>query len=181
MLVCMELKVKRLKPAQFKYFADHLTKHMKESGKNGVPIFDPNAQHHNFYDKNYKKRVTARWRRKITDPDWEVMWGVWDGKDMIAHVALRGGSHLSRLHRAALGIGVQQKYHGRGLGRLLMETVIGFAKEHDLAWIDLHVLTNNKPAIALYRKFKFKKIGGHQDAFRLGRQKIHDLQMTLKL
>lgn len=64
-----------------------------------------------------------------------------------------------RNHIGKLGIAIKNGYRGIGLGKHLMSEVIKLAKK-DLnpspKIIQLEVYTNNKPAIALYKKMGFK-------------------------
>jgi len=56
-------------------------------------------------------------------------------------------------------IAIVREYRGIGLGKYLISEVIKSAKKEfgaDLKVIQLEVLANNKPAIALYKKAGFK-------------------------
>lgn len=63
-------------------------------------------------------------------------------------------------HRGELGISVLKTYWNKGIGRLLMEAVICFAREVAGAEIvQLDVRSDNARAIHLYESFGFQKIG----------------------
>lgn len=155
---------------------------MAESGKNGIPIFHP---HEPTVGKVYnypKEPILERWGKKIIEPDWERAWAVLQDGKIIGHLDLKGPKLPTELHRAVLGIGVEQPFHGMGLGSLLTEAAIAWAKtQPSLAWIDLYVFSNNSPAIRLYQKKGFQEKGRVPDKFRIAGEKIEDIHMTLHL
>lgn len=57
-----------------------------------------------------------------------------------------------------LGIAINEKFNGKGLGTLMMNFLISTAKIHKIKEIYLSVDKNNEAAIKLYTKFKFKII-----------------------
>ena len=62
-------------------------------------------------------------------------------------------------HVGNFGITVRQGYRGIGLGKFLMAEILKLAKKElkpKPKIIRLSVYPNNKPAIALYKKFGFK-------------------------
>jgi ribosomal protein S18 acetylase RimI-like enzyme len=55
-----------------------------------------------------------------------------------------------------LGMGVHRAYRRHGLGTRLVGTALDWARfESGLAWIDLEVLSENHPAVALYVRAGF--------------------------
>jgi ribosomal protein S18 acetylase RimI-like enzyme len=62
-------------------------------------------------------------------------------------------------HSAVLGMGLLQRYRGRGLGTVLLRAVLGEARLQGLSRIELEVYTSNQPAIALYERFGFAREG----------------------
>lgn len=68
-------------------------------------------------------------------------------------------SNPRQKHRAGLGMGLLPAYRGKGIGSLLLESVIKKAKEFGLEKVELHVYTDNDPAIALYKKYGFEEEG----------------------
>jgi ribosomal-protein-alanine N-acetyltransferase len=58
-----------------------------------------------------------------------------------------------------MNIGVSKKYQKLGLGSFLLDKLIGKALELECFTIYLEVRISNLPAIKLYEKFKFEKIG----------------------
>lgn len=83
-----------------------------------------------------------------------------------------GDASLSRQprrmhHRGDLGLSVVREHWNKGIGGRLLLEVIAFAKENDFDVIDLQVRSDNLPAIHLYEKFGFRKIGSHPAFFKI--------------
>lgn len=62
-------------------------------------------------------------------------------------------------HRAEFGIALLQKYTGMGLGKSLMERILGYAKESGFEQLELTVVSINERAIRLYKSFGFEECG----------------------
>ncbi len=97
-----------------------------------------------------------------------------------------GDAGLSRLprrlgHRGDLGIGVLKEYWNKGVGTLLLNEVINYAKNNSFEFIDLQVRSDNLAAIHLYEKFGFQKFGEHPAFFKIGRDYIPFDYMYLKI
>jgi ribosomal protein S18 acetylase RimI-like enzyme len=60
-------------------------------------------------------------------------------------------------HVGVLGISVRKNYRNEGIGKILMSEVIKRSKKLGIKLVILDVFKINKPAIALYEKFGFKK------------------------
>lgn len=57
-----------------------------------------------------------------------------------------------------LGMLVDERYRGRGVGAALMERLIDWARTRAITSLSLLVFPHNERAIALYRKFGFEEI-----------------------
>jgi ribosomal protein S18 acetylase RimI-like enzyme len=74
--------------------------------------------------------------------------------DAIPGQAARGTAHV-----ATLGVGVIQSRRGQGIGRKLIDAVMGKARAQGIEIIALSVQASNARAIALYRKLGFVEEG----------------------
>ncbi len=97
-----------------------------------------------------------------------------------------GDAGLSRLprrmqHRGDLGIAVLRAYWNKGVGHLLLDAIIRFARENSFDGIDLQVRSDNASAIHLYEKFGFQKLGTHESFFKIGNEDIPFDYMYLKI
>ena len=80
-------------------------------------------------------------------------------KKIIGNIDLKGESKKKVRHNALLGIGMVKEWQGLGLGKILMEYAIDWARENltlEILW--LHVFANNEQAKALYKKMGFEEV-----------------------
>lgn len=85
------------------------------------------------------------------------------GDEVIGHAGLHGNKNVRRQHAWGLGIGIREDWQRRGVGTLLMATLIDLADN----WLgalrlELTVFSENSAALALYRKFGFEVEGVHR-------------------
>ena len=69
-------------------------------------------------------------------------------------------------HRAGIGIALFQRYTGQGLGRILLERLIGEAHKAGFEQLELTVVEGNQRAIHLYESLGFRECGRIPDANR---------------
>lgn len=81
-----------------------------------------------------------------------------DGK-IVGNANLRGYPKERLRHRAEFSISILKDEWGKGIGSLLMEKILDFAKEANIEIISLEVRSDNLAAIHLYQKYGFEKIG----------------------
>ena len=62
-------------------------------------------------------------------------------------------------HRVGIGIALYQEYTGLGLGKLMLEELLGEIKSHGYEQAELTVVSNNNRAYQLYSKVGFKECG----------------------
>lgn len=99
---------------------------------------------------------------------------------------ITGNASLNRLlrrmkYRGDFAVSVAKEYWNKGIGSKLLHEVINFAKENSFEVIDLQVRSDNLPAVHLYEKFGFKKVGTHPAFFKIGNEEIAFDYMCLKL
>lgn len=74
-------------------------------------------------------------------------------------VVCYGGFHSVLDEAHITNIAVKSTERGKGIGRFLLATLIGKAREKGASTVSLEVKTTNKPAISLYESFGFKVAG----------------------
>lgn len=102
--------------------------------------------------------------------------------DILGYLKLNLGKAQTETRDNAIEIEriyVDESFHGKGIGKLLMEYAIQFAKERGSAKIWLGVWEHNTKAIHFYQKNGFVEFGNH--AFFLGEDEQNDLLMELNL
>ena len=118
-------------------FVDHLQQVIPQSGEDGGPVFAPYAPDQPpSYEKMRKGRL-AGWEISVGMPGWRRAWAAFSGARVVGDIELDGGAIHADLHRATLGMAIQREYRGQGLGSRLLDTVIGWAREQELEYIDL--------------------------------------------
>lgn len=155
----------------------HILRHGDESGR-GDPIFRPRAGAEDLVGGN---RHQGGWSQALDEPYWLRTWGVVVGGNVRGHLDLQGGRLASEAHRAMLGMGVERGWRGQGHGRALIAAAIAWARDHQLAWLDLCVFAHNTRARALYRAVGFVEVGTTVDRYRVEGVVVDDVAMVLRL
>jgi len=78
---------------------------------------------------------------------------------LAGHIRLSRSSKQRLKHKAELTIGLQEKYTGSGLGKMMLEDCISWCNSNGIERLDLHVVSENFRGIALYKKYGFKEVG----------------------
>jgi len=81
-----------------------------------------------------------------------------DGR-IVGHTEVRRQPPGDVRHVGRFGIAILQEYRGKGLGKLLMGTVLEQAGALGMKLITLEAYANNEAALQLYRSFGFKEFG----------------------
>lgn len=86
-----------------------------------------------------------------------------DGKH-VGNCSLMSVGDFSRYrHRCDVAIALYQEYCGKGIGKVMLETILETAKKLGYEQAELEVIAGNEPAIALYEKLGFVKYGTFPD------------------
>lgn len=87
------------------------------------------------------------------------MLSAFDQDKIIGGVGIFTGADDARRFNSTLGISIQNKYQGKGLGHHMMKYAIEQSKLAGLHRIELSVRTYNPDGIHLYEKMGFEKVG----------------------
>jgi RimJ/RimL family protein N-acetyltransferase len=80
--------------------------------------------------------------------------------EIVGVLTFSGGNKVRTRHAGDFGITVLKDYWGLGVGSILIETFLGWAKNTKIIRkIELRVDIANKRAISIYKKFGFRKEG----------------------
>lgn len=90
--------------------------------------------------------------------------------------------HLKTKHRGRFGISVIQDYWGLGIGSLLLQEILSFAKKNEIEQVELGVYSDNLRAQKLYERFGFTAWGRLPNAYKLKDGSYRDeINMVLHL
>ncbi|MDH7447274.1 GNAT family N-acetyltransferase [Aquimarina sp. 2201CG14-23] len=79
---------------------------------------------------------------------------------IIGNIDLSNSVRKKMKHTGMIGMGIHTQWQNQGIGTLLLQNVVDWAKENEiLKTIWLEVYASNPSGIALYQKMKFQKRG----------------------
>lgn len=91
--------------------------------------------------------------------------------EIVAVLTFAGGVRARTRHAGELGISVARAHWGEGIGRALMESMLAWgAFVGGVRKVNLHVVTTNARAIALYEKLGFVVEGRQSRTVRMGEE-----------
>ncbi|MCZ7588382.1 MAG: GNAT family N-acetyltransferase [Gaiella sp.] len=82
-----------------------------------------------------------------------------DGDRIVGRLSLARDPHPASAHVADLGMMVAASHRRRGIGRMLLEAAVAWARTARVAKLELHVFPWNEQAIRLYERFGFEREG----------------------
>jgi ribosomal protein S18 acetylase RimI-like enzyme len=110
-----------------------------------------------------------------------TVFGAFDGETIIGVAGFYKRSGAKENHKGVLwGMYVTPNARNRHVGQLLVQSILDYASKHvDL--IQLAVVTDNAPALALYRAMGFKTYGTEPRALKIGTRYISETLMQCDL
>jgi len=91
-------------------------------------------------------------------PDAAVFVAEQDGR-LLARMSLARDPHPASRHVADLGLMVAAEHRRRGIGTLLLDAAVAWARVSGVSKLELHVFPWNEPALRLYEAFGFEREG----------------------
>ena len=172
-----------LEPAHLPALFAYLDEHLRDNGKNGTPLFQPQSRSESTFPADRKAAFANGLATPLGIPGWRRAWIARDATGAIAgHVDLRARPEKAAAHRVMLGMGVQRNHRRQGLATHLLRAAQDWAvRETTVDWIDLELLTSNLPGRALYLANGFVITGEVADMFRIDGEALGYTFMTLDL
>ncbi|MFL5814403.1 MAG: GNAT family N-acetyltransferase [Bdellovibrionia bacterium] len=100
------------------------------------------------------------WIRGMLENPGELLLVAEKDGEIIGNIDCHRGARRRLSHTAVFGMSVMPPWRSQGLGEILLKSVIEWAKGNpSLEKLELHVLSSNARAIALYSKLGFKEEG----------------------
>ncbi len=84
-------------------------------------------------------------------------------------------------HNCEIAISVKKKYWRNGIGTIVMNELISFAKDRNKKNICLTVNGSNHRAIKMYEKFGFKKVGENKNYYKINNTFHNRVLMDLQI
>lgn len=138
-------------PEEAQLLLDHLTRVFKNNYRN----FNRPAD---YWEKlPLEKEVQIL--KDLAEGTNKFMLSAWFNGKIVGNVALFSSDIPFQKYTARLGLGVEDEFHNQGLGRALMEYCMDEAKKAGIHNLELSVRTFNGPAILLYEKCGFRRVG----------------------
>ena len=164
-------------------FFAYLDDHLRDNGADGTPLFQPLPRAQSHMPPGLRLAFIRGLTLAVGQPGWRRLWLALGTTGNIAgHIDLRARPEPAAGHRAMLGMGVHRLQRRRGLGAQLVATAVDWARaEPGIDWIDLEVLADNGPAVALYLDAEFRMIARIEDMVRVDGGSCDLCYMTLKL
>jgi len=85
------------------------------------------------------------------------------GTRCIGHCLVRSTDHAALRHVAKISMAVSTDFRRAGVGKRLLEEAETWARFHKIHKITLDVLANNRPALRLYEKMRYREEGARKD------------------
>ena len=105
------------------------------------------------------------WVRSLVEHESSHLWVACEGAAVVGLLDFQGHRHPQMAHGGILGTSLLEAYRGRGLGKELMQTLIGWATRHPrLRRIELEVFSSNAHAIHFYTRQGFVREGARRQA-----------------
>ncbi|MEU3979116.1 GNAT family N-acetyltransferase [Streptomyces sp. NPDC026672] len=108
--------------------------------------------------------------RQLMDVCGEDLLVLDDGRDLVGYVLV--GTRPDRKRSWVLGLGVDERMRGRGMGRRLMEAALDLMRAEGVVEAALTVDPENASARALYQAFGFEQIDDRRDYFGPGQHRL---------
>ena len=178
----MRIRIEEIKLEEYPQFFVYLAKHLAENGKGNI-LFQPLSSNQLAIDSVWEKKFISGFHKEFGQAGWRKLW-IASNQDhqIVGHIDIRSRKELNTPHRVLLGMGVDSAFRKLKIGQSLLENVIRFSKNHPIIeWIDLEVLTENKPAISLYLKNNFIPLANFVDMFRIEGKSYDYTSMTLNV
>jgi RimJ/RimL family protein N-acetyltransferase len=97
---------------------------------------------------------------------------------VVGRLSVARDPHQASRHVADLGLMVAASHRRRGIGRALLEQAVDWARETGVRKLELHVFPWNEPAIQLYERFGYERVGLRRDHYRRADEYVDAILMA---
>jgi RimJ/RimL family protein N-acetyltransferase len=101
-----------------------------------------------------------------------------DGAAIVGRLSLSRDPHPASRHVADLGLMVAESHRRQGVGTMLLERAVEWARAARVRKLELHVFPWNEPALALYGSFGFEREGYRKRQYERGGELVDAVLMA---
>lgn len=99
-----------------------------------------------------RDKYRAGWR-KVVRGEWGAAFVAMESESIVGYLGIHPHDDYGHL----LGMLVDERFRGRGIGKALLDAAIAWARERELPDVSLLVFPHNERALALYRNAGFEQ------------------------
>lgn len=97
---------------------------------------------------------------------------------IVGRLSLSRDAHPASRHVADLGLMVAESHRRQGVGTMLLEEAVSWARASGISKLELHVFPWNEPALGLYEAFGFEREGYRQRHYERGGELVDAILMA---
>jgi RimJ/RimL family protein N-acetyltransferase len=101
-----------------------------------------------------------------------------DQGQIVARLSLSRDPHPASRHVADLGLMVAESHRRQGVGTMLLQQAVTWARESGVRKLELHVFPWNEPALGLYESFGFEREGYRRRHYERGGELVDAVLMA---
>ena len=101
---------------------------------------------------------------------------------LIGNIDLTGSKRIKMYHTGMIGMGIMEDWRNQGLGKILIENALSWAKNNskiEIIWLDVY--SSNSLGVNLYKNMGFIVSGIIKDFFKDGNDYIDKVQMYQRI
>lgn len=176
------MKIEKLDLGSFDDFVAYLDDHLADNGADGGVYFQPLPRAESRFPPEKAAAFKNGMQTEVGSAGWRRVWVARDAQGgIVGHIDLRAHAERYTPHRCLLGMGVDRRHRQQGLGGRLMAQAERWALTAGIQWVDLHVLSENAPAIQLYQRNGYRQTGEIPNMFRLDGKHFSYASMSKRL
>ncbi|TWT09274.1 GNAT family N-acetyltransferase [Planomicrobium sp. CPCC 101079] len=151
--------------------AEQLAKVMENAEESGYMLFNPG-------ERTLSPAAFADFIEAINSKEKSRLFVACRNGQVVGYLIAQNDTPQRIAHRAYIVIGVHKDCRGRGIGKVLFLHLEKWVKKAGLHRLDLTVISENKAAVALYKKAGFVIEGTKRDSLLVGNQFVDEYYMA---